>query len=280
VLVAARARSRPLLHPGWDAGAGDPLTARAAFGRTAAELGALLDTLTPEEWIRPTGIRGGITVADMVLHLIGVERYTLGQLGRGPSHDAPLRDDHYPVSQVAAADVAGADGPTLARTWWHDVMGLIAAAGELGPDQPLTFHDLPGSLRGLLVIRTFELWTHNDDIRRALGRTLSLLDDDRLTLMSTQLMGSLPHGLALTGTTRPGRTARFNLSGPGAGSFDVALAPGEVPGPPDVTIWTSTLDLCRLAANRIAVDALDAVVDGDRSLLEPVLVGATAFAMD
>jgi hypothetical protein len=49
---------------------------------------------------------------------------------------------------------------------------------------------------------------------------------------------------------------------------------------PDITITTTALDICRLASNRLPVDLIDLAVDGDRSLLEPILVGAGAFACD
>jgi hypothetical protein len=132
----------------------------------------------------------------------------------------------------------------------------------------------------MLVVRTFELWTHDDDIRRAIKRPPNPLDADRLALMSSDLMNVLNFGMAMSGTTQPGRTARINLMGPGGGSYDVALAPGEIAGLPDITITTSVLDLCRVASNRLSVDEIDLAVDGDRSLLEPILVGASAFAAD
>ena len=103
-------------------------------------------------------------------------------------------------------------------------MELIRACAEVGPDHEVTYHHLAGSVRGMLVIRTFELWTHDDDIRRAVGLPLNELDDTRLALMSTALTESLAVGMALTGTTRPGRTVRIDVTGSGGGrSFDVAL---------------------------------------------------------
>jgi hypothetical protein len=85
----------------------------------------------------------------------------------------------------------------------------------------------------------------------------------------------------LRGTTQVGRTVRLELTGSGGGrSFDVALAPGEVAGVPDLTIELSVLDLCRLASNRLSLHQIDVRTEGDRALLEPVLVGATAFALD
>jgi hypothetical protein len=132
----------------------------------------------------------------------------------------------------------------------------------------------------MLVVRTFEVWTHDDDIRRAIDRPPNPLDGDRLALMSSDLMNVLNLGMALSRTTQPGRTARFDLMGAGGGTYDVALSPGEIAGLPDITITTTALDLCRLASNRLSLDLLDLAVDGDRSLLEPILVGATAFAAD
>ncbi len=106
------------------------------------------------------------------------------------------------------------------------------------------------------------------------------LDDERLALMSSDLIGVLNLGMALSGTTQPGRTARVDLTGSGGGSYLVALAPGEVAGLPDITVTVRTLDLCRLASNRLSSSLLDIEVEGDRTLLEPMLVGATAFAAD
>ena len=279
VLGAAANRIRPSMHPAWADTNDHGISPHAAFVKTAAELATLLDTLTPQEWSAPTAVEGA-SVRELVTHLLGVERYVLGQLGRGPSYSAPRREDHYPVSQHAAADMADATGEEIAKAWWHGVTRLIAVCGELDPQHEVAYHHLGGAVRGMLVVRTFELWTHDDDIRRAVNRPAHPLDGDRLVLMSSELMSVLNLGMALSETTRPGHTARFNLMGPGGGSYDVALSPGEIAGLPEITITTTALDICRLASNRLTADLIDLAVDGDRSLLEPILVGATAFACD
>jgi hypothetical protein len=156
----------------------------------------------------------------------------------------------------------------------------VAACAQLGPDSPVEYHHLAGTINGLLVVRTFELWTHDDDIRRATGLPPNSLDDARLSLMVGELMRVLPFGLALSGCAQPGRTARIILTGPGGGSFDVALSPGDHPTSPDVEISAAAIDLCRLAANRLPRDELDVRIEGEGSLAECVLVGATAFAAD
>ena len=257
-----------------------PDDALRSFITTASELGALLESLGPDEWARPTRIDGA-TVRQIGEHLVGVERYLLGCLGRRPSLEAPRRQDHWPASRLAAAGITDEPDETLVRQWWSEVLDLIAACSELGPDHAVAYHHLGGSLRGMLVVRVFELWTHGDDVRQATGRPLDLLDEARLSLMVTELMRVLPFGLALSGCAQPGRTARLELTGPGGGVFDVFLDPGVAAAAvPDITLTAAVIDLCRVAANRLDHHDFPVLVEGDRALLEPILVGAAAFSAD
>src|SRR5262249_19119268 len=181
---------------------------------------------------------GGQTVHDMAVHLVGVERYVLGQLGARAPFDAPSRGDHTPVTRQAALELLGEPGPAGARAWWTEVLSVAGVCGRVGPDRPVQYHDVPGTVRALMTIRTFEVWTHGDDITSAVGRGLNPLDAPRLALMSGELIAVLPFALAMSGQARPGATARLELTGPGGGSFLVALAPGEGPGEPAVPLTT------------------------------------------
>jgi uncharacterized protein (TIGR03083 family) len=276
---AAVSAGRPSPHPGWSDPADPQLSALAAYLTTGAELAELLDRLAPADWSSPTPVEG-VDVRALVEHLVAVERYVLGQLDRRPRLEAPRREDHWTLADALAVDVRHESDAFVAKTWWSEVQGVVAASAELGPDQAVSYHHLTGSLRGLLVVRTFELWTHGDDIRQATGRPRHSLDEDRLSLLVHQLMRVLPLGLALTNAAQPGRTARLHLTGPGGGRFDVPLAAGEGAGEPDLEVTVAVLDLCRLAAGRLAPEALEVRVEGDRALLAPILVGATAFAAD
>jgi uncharacterized protein (TIGR03083 family) len=272
--------ARPAQDPRWGPDDGAPTTAIAAFARTASDLGDLLASLSPAEWEAPTDLDGSPRVRDLARHLVGVERYVLGQLGRLDVLDAPRREDHWPVTMAASAELADEPPALAARRWWHDVLLVMAACAELGPEHPVSYHHLAGSLRGLLLVRTFELWVHGDDVRKAIGRPLDLLDENRLTLMSGQLMQVLPLGMGLSGCPRPGRSALVELTGTGGATFTIPLAPGEEAGEPDVRIRVGTIEFCRFASNRLDREALELEIDGDASLLEPMLVGATAFAAD
>jgi uncharacterized protein (TIGR03083 family) len=272
------AGTKPLQHPAWHEH-GPQISSLAGFIETAAELAELIGALSPGEWAGETHL-DGVTVYGLVTHLVGVERYVLGQLGRRSPLEAPRREDHWPVTRRATADLADRPSSFVALCWWQEVLAVIAACGALGPDHEVSYHHLTGSIRGLLVVRTFELWTHGDDIRRVTNRPLDELDEDRLSLMVNELMRILPLGLGLSGSPQPGRTAELNLTGRGGGRFEVALAPDSPVGSPDITLTVDSMDLCRWASNRLARDELDLLVEGDVSLLQPVLMGAAAFAAD
>jgi uncharacterized protein (TIGR03083 family) len=277
VLAAGRRAPRLPRHAGWSTL--PTLHALDAFVRTASEVGELLDALDDDEWSRPTRVDDA-SVRQIVNHMVGVERYVLGCLGRRPRLDAPRRQDHWPISTQAAADVSDEPDRVMTAIWWSEVLDLVAASAELGPDHEVFYHHLAGSLQGMLVVRTFELWTHGDDIRRATGRPLDTLDEERLSLMVGELMRVLPLGLAISDCPQPGRTARLTLTGPGGGTFDVSLDPASPAGEPDITVSATTIDLCRVAANRLDVADFDVDVAGDATLLGPLLVGAAAFAAD
>jgi uncharacterized protein (TIGR03083 family) len=277
VVVAANgAVSR---HADWSHAEPAGISPLDAFIETAADFGALLDSLDTEDWRQRTRIEGTV-IRDLVQHLVGMERYLLGQLGRGPTHVADRKADHWPVTTEVAADTSDMVNDDVSRAWWQEALRLISACSELGPGHPVRYHHLAGNVRSLLVSRTFELWTHGDDVRQAIGRELDLLDEARLSLMVGELMQAVPIGMALTGQTAPGRSVRFELDGPGGGVFHEPLTLGDQLGAPDVIVSTNTIDLCRLAANRLQVDKLDVVVEGDGTLLAPVLVALAAFAAD
>jgi uncharacterized protein (TIGR03083 family) len=279
VMAGIQNERKPLQHLAWGQAGSRYVSSLAAFIKTAAELADLIESLAPGEWTTITQLDGA-RVRDLVVHLVGVERYVLGQLGRRPSLEAPRREDHWPVTTLAAAELTNEPAAILAKSWWLEVLNVIAACGELGPDWEVSYHHLTGPTRGLLVVRTFELWTHGDDIRRATHRPLDRLDEARLSLMVNQLMTVLPLGLALSGCPQPGRTARLNLTGQGGGGFDVALAPMSPTGVPDITLTAAAVDFCRLASNRLTLDELDILVEGEAWLLDPILAGATAFSAD
>jgi uncharacterized protein (TIGR03083 family) len=151
---------------------------------------------------------------------------------------------------------------------------LDRAAGR----RPIHFHFLDTSLSTVLITRVFEVWTHDEDIRRATGRPAVPPDAARLRRMSRIAVPSLPFGLVMSGMDGAGRTVRIVLTGAGGGTWDQALGLGEPAGEPEATIVLDIVDYCRLAAKRRDPADVDAVIEGDSDLAERVLVGAGVFS--
>jgi len=270
--LSRRAAGRPLDAP-------QPVSPAEAFDRTIEDLHRLVDSLTATEWGASAHDEHG-SVKDLVAHLVGVERLVLRWLEGDEVADLI---DHVAATRPVVDELATHDPRAVAAQWYDTARAVAAAAAASDPDRKVTFHDLRVSVEGLLTMRTFELWAHSMDIAVATGRPLLHLDDERMALLSARFMAALPDALAYRRATAPGRTARFVLTGPAGGVYQVPLTPGQPDGPgrfADVTIIADVVDLCRVAARRLSPQDLDATIEGDADLAQRVLADADAFARD
>jgi uncharacterized protein (TIGR03083 family) len=254
-----------------------PCEPAEGFDRTIADLAELLASLSDDEWNAPAHPEHG-RVRDLIAHLIGVERLSVRWLDA--DDDMPAVLDHVAATRPTVDELADADPREVGRLWHESVLAVAAAAAAGDPARGVVFHDLPTTVPGFLIIRTFELWAHAMDISAATGRPLLRLDPERMATLSNRLMGAVPMALAYRDIAQPGRSIRFVLTGAAGGCYTVALNPGEQPGTPDATIVTDTVDLCRIAARRLRPDELDAMVEGDRGLADLVLAGLDSLARD
>jgi hypothetical protein len=142
-------------------------------------------------------------------------------------------------------------------------------------------HGMRLPLGDLLVVRAFELWVHDNDIRRAVGRPPSVPGPPVLHLMSDLAARMLPYAAVRTGL--PATDVHLVLTGPGGGTWDVAIDPAEGgpgPGQEDVAIVTDAVGFCLLAANRVTADDLDLHVTGASGRAAGVLAAASTLALD
>ncbi len=279
VLSAARARRTPgtLLHPV------EPTSPGNAFRQTVDELHELLVDLDEAEWSRSTLEEYG-DVHDLVAHLTGVEESLLGILGEGSAPDPGVWNNHVEATASFVRELRRSSTGVLTQRWFQSAKRLASVAEEterVSPDRVVPVNDVPVGANGMLVLRTFEVWTHHEDICRATGRPFPSLDAGRLRRMSGDLIAVLPVALNLMEQSRPDRTARVVLTGAGGGTFDIPMAPDSPVGPPDVLIVADVVEFCRLAARRIRPAALSATIEGDgEQLADLILVAAGAFARD
>ncbi len=270
--LARRPAGRPPRSP-------ESLTPFDAFARTIEDFRALLDSLDDAAWGVVAHEEHG-TVHDLVAHLVGVERLNLRWLD--PDHDVPYLPDHVASTRDVVASLDGTPPAALLQVWHQDATALLAATRRLDGDRQVTFHDLTLSVDGLLTTRTFELWAHGMDIAVATGRPLPMLDDARMRLMSSRLMGALSRALLYRGVDAGEATARFVLTGPAGGCYDVPLgfAPTQPDREPDLVLVADVVDLCRVATARLRPADLAHTVEGDTGLAAVVLRHLDAFARD
>jgi hypothetical protein len=140
---------------------------------------------------------------------------------------------------------------------------------------------LPEKLRlplgALLVARAFELWTHDNDIRRATGLPPAVPGASSLRLMTELAARLLPHRAIQAGLREPTRL-HLVLTGPGGGTWDVLV--GEGSGQVPVGIVTGAVGFCRLVANRATPAELDLHVTGDADRAARILAAASSLALD
>ena len=269
-VLAASLRARAVGRPVPDA---PEISATEAFSRAASAFYALLCFLGDDDWRTP--VLRGLDVQGLVGHLIGVENDTHRALAGDPEvADA----SHVESTQAAVVDQA-VRPPAQTRADWRRAtdrtLDLVRSA-DSGTE--VAMHGMRLPLCGLLVVRAFELWTHENDIRQATGWAASVPDTSALRLMTGLAARLLPHAAARADLAEP-VDVRLVLTGPGGGTWDLTVGAGAS-APAAVSIVTDAVGFCRLVANRVAAGDLDVHVTGDPGQATAVLAAAATLALD
>jgi uncharacterized protein (TIGR03083 family) len=270
-VLAASLRARGAGRPVPDA---PEISSAEAYRRAASAFYAVLCFLSEEQWRTP--VLRGLDVQGLVGHLIGVEV----DVHRALAGDPEVADvSHVESTQATAVDQA-ARPPARTRAEWDRAvdrtLDLVRLADARAQGVRVALHGMRLPTSALLVVRAFELWTHENDIRQAIGWDASVPDPSTLRLMADLAARLLPQAGA--GLPEP-LDVRLVLTGSGGGTWNVTVG-GEPPGTAEVAIVTDVVGFCRLAANRIAPDELDVTVTGDRGRAAAVLAAATTLALD
>jgi uncharacterized protein (TIGR03083 family) len=246
------------------------ISATEAFTRAADALEALLAGLPAQQWRTP--VLRDLDVQGLVGHLIGVEL----DVQRALAGDQDVADiDHIVSTQGLATAQAGRDPAKTRSDWRVAVDGTVALVhGERDDARVVSMHGMRLSADALLVVRSFELWTHENDIRRAVHAPSSVPDPSVLSLMTSLAVQLLPHAFGRIGAAA--KDLHLVLTGAGGGTWDLQL--GARPAANDVLLVVDAVDFCRLVANRVPVDALELHVSGTGA--EHVLAAAASLALD
>ena len=267
-VLAASLRARDAGRPVPDA---PEISAAEAFSRAASAFFTALCFLSDDDWRTP--VLRDLDVQGLVGHLLGVEY----DVHRALAGDPAVADaDHVGSTQAAAVrQAAGAPAGTRAE-WRHAADRTLDLVRSADGRAVVALHGLRLPVRTLLIVRAFELWTHENDIRRAVGWAASVPDPSTLRLMTDLAAGLLPQAGAGLGEATD---VRLVLTGPGGGTWDVTVGSGP-PAAASVAIVTDAVGFCRLAANRVTPAELDVSVTGDPARAAAVLFAVTTLALD
>jgi uncharacterized protein (TIGR03083 family) len=262
VFEVARARRAPRTQT--------PSEAHAEIEATLVEL---LADVPASAHDRPT--LNGLTVRGLVAHLAAMESLLAQWMGV-PTFPEVTREDVE--GRTAAVTAATADWvlADVVALWRSSTAAVRAAVPDAGPTVPWFGSQTSTDLA--LLVSAFEIWTHTDDIRRAVGRPLETPSAAAMHTMADGSMTMVPAALAASGRERAGRTARVVLTGPGGGEWTVPMQLGGAVGDPDVVISLPAVEWCRRFSERLEADELDIEVHGDRDLAADLVSAAPVFA--
>ena len=124
---------------------------------------------------------------------------------------------------------------------------------------------IDAEIRFLLVVRVFELWTHDNDLRRAVGLDRVEPDADRLWMMTRTVMPVVER--------IGGDRLRIVLTGAGGGVWPAS-------GDEVAEIALDAVAFCRRVANRVSLDELDVDISGDFAAANALLDELATLALD
>jgi uncharacterized protein (TIGR03083 family) len=216
------------------------------------------------------------TLHGLVAHLLQIERYMERSLGLSAGQPDEFETDHL---RFGADEIAGelTRSPESTVLEWRAVVARVSPQlDSVDLDRNLTFHQWSFSVHTLLIARSFELWTHTDDIRRAIDQPVAGPTLPDVLAMSDTSVRSLPLAIHVVSDRVPDGVARIVLTGVGGGVWNLELGAG---GPELVSIVADAVDYCRVASRRLNVGDLDATIEGDTDLAGRLLTAATIIAV-
>jgi uncharacterized protein (TIGR03083 family) len=251
------------------------------LGRSCSDADFALPTACP-----------GWTVKDQIAHGVGLEDWM--RTGQLPGVRVPeyghVRNElgHFVEKSVELR--RGMRGSKVVDELETALAGRVEALSqpELTLETVVRSPFGPKPLGEVLRTRTMDVWTHEQDIRQALGRPGDL-DSGAAAVFMELLFAHLPRLVAREAAVPPGNVVILDVTGPVLGRAGVWVEDGEEDGQPrgiplfsgvahdgdpnDVftTITLSTDAVTRRAAGRGTLEDIHYTVNGDEDVARAVL---------
>jgi uncharacterized protein (TIGR03083 family) len=239
----------------------------SAFARAVEDVQHTLALLTADDWGQPAV--NGLSVGELVGHLIGTQLLMVAELGLDEALPIAAVDTDHIESTREAITAGSTSSPAQAAAEFARVSEVLTAHFSGLDAQGLATESRYGAIVAdigfLLLVRVFELWTHDNDLRRSVGRERVEPDADRLWMMTRAVM-PVVHRIG-------GDRLRIVLTGAGGGVWPAANA--EV-----AEIAVDSVAFCQRVANRLAVEDLEVDISGDVAAARETLSELATLALD
>lgn len=263
----------------------------AAYQQTIQAVIDLGRSCSDADFDLPTACPGW-TVKDQISHVVGLESWL--HTGDVPNVAVPdyahIRHEAGKFVERSVEQRRNMVGSKVV----NELEGVAAKRIEQFSDPEMTLETVvrgawgPAPAGDSLRLRILDIWTHEQDIRQALGRPGNL-DSGGAAVFMDVLFAALPKLVARDAGIEPGNVVIFDVTGPVMGRAGIWVEEGEDGGKPrgiplfsgvahdgdphDVftTITLSTDALTRRAAGRGEVDDVHFTVHGDEAVARRVL---------
>lgn len=256
-----------------------------AWTHSIESINDLVSPLAEGEWNRPTDCPYW-SVRDIVSHVIGFECELLGD--PRPIHTLPS-DLRHITSESARYTEVPVDirrhhtAPEMTSELEYTIIRRSRQLRNESRQPDAEVRAIGGggiTLEEQLWKRVFDVWVHEQDLRRALDKPGNLASPSAV-LARDHLLRALPKLVAEDAAAKPGSAVVFDVHGPlefmrtvrvsaeGRGSIDSAVSLG--PAVTFVVDWETFLRLLtgRLKASSVGADRLK--TEGDKELAEAIL---------
>ena len=244
---------------------------------TWASIGALCSDLTDEQWALATGCPGW-SVQDHVSHLVDFESVALGRPRppadvSGLAHLANALGEDNEIGVAARRSRTGREVLDELVEVTGSRLAQLRALDDADFDREVATTAGPGVLSDLLTLRVMDSWSHEQDLRRALGRPghgVGGPAEESVGYFCRILPAIIgkrvrpPDGTTIVVDVDGVAALRIAVSGGRAAAVD------EIAEPAPVTLAMSAPTLAAIVGGRSDAPD-DVVVQGDAELAEAVL---------
>lgn len=252
----------------------DPATAIEVHRIEGERLLMLLHRLRDEQWSLPLDPPefAGWTIKDLVAHLASNEGNAAQVLGLShPVLPETTNDNEARTAEVLVRHRSMTDAETLAEleACFRAVDEKVTELGVEGIEEDIQWWGMDIRIMTMLIVRSFETWTHADDIRRAVGLPQLPPPATSIARMSQVAASWAPLMMLNRGHDLSGTAIELHLTGVGGGAHFVNLGFEELdPGThaPAAVVTIDVLDYCRVIGDRLDPADVSYEATGDLDL--------------